>query len=108
MQKIPLGCSIMGMELGHRVFGNAAGTSARTKTIEGVRALSSAPEVQVITVGSATVAMRPGNGKDGAQVFYYDERTGSSRNSIGLENGGFDHWEKVLPEMVMFAHGAGK
>lgn len=108
MRKISIGCSIMGMDLPHRVFGNAGGTPASAKTVEGVRALSRVPDVQVITVGSATVLRRAGNGVDGAVVTYYDPRTGSSRNSVGLENGGIEFWDEALKEMVMYAHGAGK
>ncbi len=107
MQKQTLSRKILGMELAHPVFGNAAGTSAPVKTVDGVRALSRSA-IQVITVGSATVASRAGNGKDGAVVKYLDPKTGSSRNTIGLENGGYAYWEEALPEMVMFAHGAGK
>ena len=83
-------------------FGNAAGTA---KTPEEIRTIlsTSANEARF---GSVTKEPRTGNLGD---VYYFNQETGTSYNSIGLSNRGVKYAEEVIPELLKETFGdAGK
>jgi len=94
------------MDIENLKFGNAAGTVKSMLDVE--RACASA--MTEITVGSITVKQRDGNTPDPGKgrVYYYHPKEGWSLNSFGLNNMGLTEYSRILPEMVLRAHGAGK
>ena len=87
-------------------FGNAAGTIKTLPEVE--EACKSA--MTEITVGSITMEPREGNKPDRGRgrVYYYHPTEHWSLNSLGLPNMGLTEYIKVLPQMVLMAHSAGK
>src|SRR3989344_1889120 len=57
-------------------------------------------------LGSITRFPRVGN--TGGDIFYYDEETDNSVNSLGLPNAGWEEYNKVIPALVEQAKQAGK
>lgn len=78
------------------------GACSVAKTPEDVAALAKTP-IGAIVVGSITVDKRDGN----PEPRWYPGAD-FSLNSFGMPNGGFDYYEKTLPELVSIAHSAGK
>ena len=75
------------------------------KTVDDVKYAAKIEDLSLILIGSYTVPEKPGN--DG-ETYYYDSRTGTSLNSIGLRNGGKPYLMKHLRDMVNIANDAGK
>lgn len=85
---------------------NAAGWC---KDVAEVRSLSTIPVITDITIGSVTYEPRALNtAPDGSActTFWSDEDI--ALNSLGLNNGGSDYFNKHLPAMHRIAHRAGK
>jgi dihydroorotate dehydrogenase (fumarate) len=94
------------MDLEKLIIGNAAGTA---RTIEDVRRLEDTA-VTRITVGSITKHPRDGNVSiPGRHVYYFDPKTQTSVNSLGMPNRGIEHYRRgVFGEMKKIAHDHGK
>lgn len=87
------------------VVGNAGGM---VKTLADVERFCKSSATR-ITVGSITMHGRAGNVPvPPGDVYFYDEVTGESGNSLGLPNEGVGYYSKLLPQMVAMAHAAGK
>jgi len=86
------------------IFGNAGGM---VKTLADVERFCKTPAKR-ITVGSITKFKRDGNKPvPPGDVYYFDEDTLESGNSLGLPNVGIEAYIDLLPQMVMLAHAAG-
>jgi dihydroorotate dehydrogenase len=83
---------------------NAGGV---VKTIEDVRMMAQTG-VGAILAGSYTLEPRVGNSPNGERVYYHDEVTGITYNSLGMPNNGIAEVAKELPEMISIAHDLGK
>lgn len=94
------------MNIENLKFGNAAGT---VKTLVEVEKACKSSMTE-ITVGSITVKEIKGNTPDSGtgRTYYYHPSEGWSLNSLGLPNMGLTEYCRVLPEMVLMAHSAGK
>lgn len=80
---------------------NAGGTC---KTVEDAERLI--PAADALVVGSITALSRPGNE---GEVYWYDERTGTSYNSLNMPNAGKDEYrQRLLPAMLNITRAAGK
>lgn len=87
------------------VIGNGGGM---VKTLADVERFCKST-VTRITVGSITKLGREGNKPvPPGDVYYYDEETGESGNSLGLPNKGEEEYMKLLPRMIEVARMAGK
>jgi len=73
------------------------------KTVEDVERMAQTG-VGAVLAGSFTLEPRAGNGADGQRVYYHDETTGVTYNSLGMPNMGIEALAKVLPAMVDAAH----
>jgi dihydroorotate dehydrogenase len=85
-------------------WGNAGGV---VKTIEDVEQMAHTG-VGWIEVGSYTLEPRLGNSPNGERVYYHNDQTGETFNSLGMPNKGMDEVEKEIPEMVQIAHAHNK
>lgn len=75
------------------------------KTVEDVESACQINDLRLVLIGGYTIPMKPGNT---GNVYYYDEETRTSINSIGLRNGGKDYLKKYLGTMVQMAEDNGK
>lgn len=91
------------MDLEKLAISNAAGTA---KTVEDVRRLARSAATR-ITVGSITAKPRSGNT---GETYYFNDRTNTSLNSIGLRNEGLEwyHAAGKLNLMRQIAQESGK
>lgn len=90
------------IDLSRIVVGNAAGT---VKTMEDVLTMCRSGAANRITVGSITMEPRDGNA---GEVYYYDERTRTSINALGIPGIGLERYGEALTYMVSAAHNNGK
>jgi len=92
-------------------FVNAAGSinGASAEDILRQVSLLSNTAIGAITVGSFTVPEQAGNEVAyGGTVYYFDEKTGATYNSMGLPNIGLAAAKTVMPEIIKRAHDGGK
>jgi dihydroorotate dehydrogenase (fumarate) len=93
------------VSLENLTVGNAAGTIKHLHEVK--RACNSA--MTRIKLGSISWDERNGNEEVvPGGVYYFDERTSTSINALGLPNPGMQKYKSILPEMLKVAHGAGK
>ncbi len=57
-----------------------------------------------IEAGSYTLEPRIGNSPNGERVYWHNQQTGETFNSLGMPNKGMDVVETEIPEMVEIAH----
>jgi dihydroorotate dehydrogenase (fumarate) len=91
-------------------FGPAAGVlngSNQELLVEQIRQCLRSP-VGLVTFGSITWEGGPGNEPEYGVVYYHNEGTGQTVNSMGLPNIGFHAAQRLYPEMKHFADEAGK
>ncbi len=85
-------------------WGNAGGV---VKSIDEVEKMAHTG-VGWIEAGSYTLEPRVGNSPEGERVYFHNDKTGETFNSLGMPNKGMDELEKQIPEMVGLAHELGK
>lgn len=85
-------------------WGNAGGV---VKSIDEVEQMAHTG-VGWIEAGSYTLEPRVGNSPKGERVYFHNDKTGETFNSLGMPNKGMDELEKQIPEMVGLAHELGK
>lgn len=85
-------------------WGNAGGV---VKTIDEVEQMARTG-VGWIEAGSYTLEPRVGNSPNGEVVYYHNDETGETFNSLGMPNKGMDALEEQIPEMVKIAKDLGK
>jgi dihydroorotate dehydrogenase (fumarate) len=85
-------------------FGNAGGVVKRVEDVEKIAHTG----VGWIEAGSYTMEPRAGNGANGEIVYYHNEETGETFNSLGMPNKGIDAVALDIPQMAEIAHGFGK
>ena len=77
------------------------------KSVDDVRRMAQTG-VGAILAGSYTLEPRVGNSPNGEVVYYHDEDTDITYNSLGMPNKGIAEVAKELPEMIRIAHDLGK
>lgn len=83
---------------------NAGGV---VKSVEDVRRMAQTG-VGAVIAGSYTLEPRIGNGPNGETVYFHDDSTGVTYNSLGMPNKGIEEAASELPEMIRIAHDLGK
>ncbi len=101
MLKSGLSTNLGPLELLNKVFIGAGAI----KTVAQVELASQINDLKLILIGGYTIPTKPGNS---GNVYYYDEKSHTSINSIGLANGGKDYLKKCLRTMVQIANDSGK
>ena len=97
-----LATTIAGMHLDWPVMNSPSGPGC--KTVEDVIELARSTSAAVM-IGSVTKEPRDGNR---GEVYFSDQVTGFSLNSLGLANGGLPYYTQHLPEMARIVHEAKK
>ncbi len=77
------------------------------KTVEDVRQMASTG-VGAVLAGSFTLEARAGNSPNGEVVYFHDEQTRVTYNSLGMPNQGLEALAADLPQMQAIAHDHGK
>lgn len=85
-------------------WGNAGGVVKSPDEVE----IMAHTGVGWIEAGSYTLEPRDGNGPNGETVYYYDDATGETFNSLGMPNKGMDEVSRQIPNMAKTAHFFGK
>jgi dihydroorotate dehydrogenase len=83
---------------------NAGGV---VKSVEDVRQMAQTG-VGAVLAGSFTLEPRIGNSPNGETVYYHDEETGITYNSLGIPNAGLTEMAVDVKEMQKIAHDHGK